>query len=86
MPESCGARSPLSYGNAAARHLVSAPEALAGAEVVELDEPDSPLLEPFDSGFDSVFASVLVSLPDFFSADAESVAELLLSEELPLAA
>jgi len=59
----------------------------AGAVVAELDEPDSPLLDDFDSVFDSVFApdSDLASLPVFFSAGADSLAELLLSEELPFA-
>jgi len=54
-------------------------EALAGAEVVELAEPDSPLLALFDS----VFVSVLASVPVFFSAGADSEAELLAPEELP---
>jgi hypothetical protein len=57
-------------------------EALAGADVVELAEPDSPPLALFDSAFDSVLASA----PVFFSAGADSVAELLASEELLLAA
>jgi hypothetical protein len=59
--------------------LSEVPEALAGADVVELDEPESPLLGAFDSDFDSVLApeSVLASAPLFFSADEDSVPELL---------
>ena len=51
---------------------------------------DSVFDSDFDSDFDSVFDSLLdpdsdlASPPVFFSADAESVAELLPSEELPL--
>jgi len=90
MPEPCAARSPLSYGGAVQCHLVPAPEGLAGADVVELDEPDSPPLaffdSVFDSDFESLFDSVLVSLPVFFSAAADSEAELLPSEELLFAA
>jgi hypothetical protein len=62
---------------------------LAGAEFVEPVEPDSPPPADFDSLFDSVldsvfnslFDSLLDSLPVFLSADADSVAELLPSEE-----
>lgn len=94
MLEPCAARSPLSYGSKAACHLVPVPDGAAGAEDAELDEPESPLLVVFDSDFDSVLASdpvleldsVFVSGPVFFSADADSVAELLPSDELLLAA
>ena len=81
--EPSGARSPLSYGGAAACHLAAVPEAGAGADVVELDEPDSPPLADFDSVFDSVLApdSVLASAPVFFSAGADSAADLLPLEE-----
>jgi hypothetical protein len=85
---------------AAERYFAAALEALAGAEVVEPAEPDSPPLADFDSDFDSVFDSVLapesalVSAPVFFSAGADSEAEpppdsaleLPLPEELLFAA
>ena len=51
---------------------------MAGAEVVELADPDSPALALFDSVFDSVLASV----PVFFSAGADSEAVLLDPDEL----
>jgi hypothetical protein len=90
MPEPCAARSPLSYGGAAQRHFAFAFEALAGVDVAEPVEPDSPPLADFDSlfdsAFDSLFDSLLVSLPAFFSAVADSVPELLPSEEPPFAA
>jgi len=78
----------LSYGGATARYFAAVPEAGAGEDAVELDEPDSLLLTVFDSDFDSVLApeSVLTSPPVFFSADEDSVAELPPVEELPLAA
>jgi hypothetical protein len=63
------------------RHLAGVPEAAAGADAVELDEPDSPL----DADFDSVFDSVLVSVPVFFSAGADSDAEPPPDPELELA-
>ena len=44
MTEPCGARSPLSYSGADTCHLVTALEAGAEADVVELAEPDSPPL------------------------------------------
>jgi hypothetical protein len=58
--------------------LVTALEAGAEADVVELAEPDSPPLAVFDSVLapDSVLASALASL--FLSVAADSAAELLL--------
>jgi hypothetical protein len=53
--------------------LAALPEAVAGADFAELVELDSPLLAAFVSDF----VSVLVSLPDFFSAGADSDAEPL---------
>lgn len=77
----------LHHSTAAACYLTAVLEAGAGVDVAELDEPDSLPLDVFDSVFDSVLApdSDLPSVPVFFSAGADSVAELLPSEELPFA-
>ena len=76
------------HSTAAACYLAAVLEAGAEVDVEELDEPDSPPLAFFDSDFDSDLApdSDLASAPVFFSAGADSVAELLASEELPFAA
>jgi hypothetical protein len=61
--------------------LDAASDPVVGADVVELDEPDSPLLAGFDSVFDSALDSVFASLPAFFSVGAESEPELLPDSE-----
>jgi hypothetical protein len=75
---------PFRVGGLTPDQLAFVPEVEAGVAVAELAELESPPLADLDSLFVPDLA--LVSVPVFFSAAADSEAELLPPVELPFAA